>query len=148
MIKKLIDYWQSMEMYVIADPNDNSITLSKALYQDMHKRVSGNTTARVFMFRIPKNKTYGFTVDTAALESIEKNAPLCDIQYNSKHKCIGFETLDPSVNRIFYEYGLPYNRAVKLSVRKGKAGGASSVNFNYYQLNKPSDEIIRKFAKD
>jgi hypothetical protein len=79
-------------------------------------------TAKVFVFRL----------GNAAVDSVGKsgsnyafalNPPLggqptqlCDIQYNSKHRTIGFETLCPSVNRIFYDYGLPSDKPAKLSV--------------------------------
>ena len=47
---------------------------------------------------------------------IAEPTQLCQIQYNGKYRCIGFETLCPSVGRILYEYGLPALRPVKLSV--------------------------------
>ena len=41
---------------------------------------------------------------------------IADIQYDEKTKTIGFESLCPTVNRIFYDYRLPHSVPVRLSV--------------------------------
>ena len=99
-------------MYIIADPRDNSITLSRRLVRRMG--VMKAEQAKVFVFKTnDKYQRYAFTLNPQLPEPTQ----LCAIQYNTKHRCIGFETLCPTVNKIFYDYRLPLAKAVKLSVR-------------------------------
>ena len=108
MIQKLLRWLRHRTLYVIADARDNSITLSRALASRM--RVFDVEVPKVFVFRVDND--YAFTVNP----HIEQPTQLADIQYNSKHRCIGFESLTPTVNRIFYDYGLPANSRCRLSV--------------------------------
>ena len=91
--------------------------------------------AQVFVFRLVGKGDYAFTLNP----NIEEPTVLCDIQYNSKHRTIGFETLCPTVNRIFYDYGLPLHKcklsidAILLSLGKGEA-------FYIYQILRPNDK--------
>lgn len=114
-------------LYVIADPADNSVTLSKRLFS--HMDVMSLDKAKVYVFRIPYDSpAYGFTLNP----DFSQPTQLCDIQYNSKHRCIGFETLCPTVNRIFYDYRLPHDRPCKLSVTIRQTAGIL-----YYQICRP-----------
>lgn len=141
IIQKLLHHWRSLRYYVIADPADNSITLSRHLFLHIKKCFQsscggGAGEASVFVFRIPRHGTFGFMLNP----SVGTPTQLCQIQYNGKHRCIGFETLCPSVGRIFYEYGLPALQPVKLSVslrrtRQGKT---------YYQIDVPSTKTINR----
>lgn len=106
-------------MYVILDGTDNSVTLSKALYN--HMSLDDAEEAKVFVFRVGGTDAYGFAVNP----DIKEPTQLADIQYNSKYKCIGFETLNPTVTRMLYDYGLPAQARVKLSVEHGNANGTS-----------------------
>lgn len=170
IISKLIRKFRSLRYYVIADPADNSITLSRHLFAHMRKEAGksphshGETPARqttheiartanervvttpngeqkghyvpgVFVFRIPRYDTYGFMLD----HGIDKPTQLCQIQYNAKHRCVGFETLCPSVGRIFYDYGLPALRPVKLSVSVRR----TITGRTYYELDLPTPKQIR-----
>lgn len=130
IFKKVKKWWQSYRFYVIADPADNSITLSKALFVHIRNNAKEGETARVFVFRVADRNTFGFTVNPG----IDKPTQMCDIQYNGKYKCIGFETLCPSVGRIFYEYGLPGNHRVKMSVSVHKTPQGRI----YYEFDKPN----------
>ncbi len=135
---KLINKWRSLRYYVIADPSDNSVTLSKSLFFHMKKdaeRQELDGSPSVFVFRIPHHNTFGFMLNP----DISEPTQLCQIQYNSKYQCIGFETLCPSVGRIFFEYGLPALRSVKLSVSVQKTPQGKT----YYQLDLPTHKIIR-----
>lgn len=125
----------SLRFYVIADPADNSVTLSKALFRHMKNNAQEGDSARVFVFRA--NGLFGFMTNPG----IEQPTQMCDIQYNDKYRCIGFETLCPSVGQILYDYGLPASGRVKLSV---------SVNHTiqgklYYQFDQPDAKHIRKY---
>lgn len=124
-------WFHRRSMYVILDPADSSVTLSQALFD--HMDVMNQEQAKVFVCRLT-NRTadnddflYGFTLNP----SITKPTQLCDIQYNSKHRCIGFETLCPNVNRILYDYALPTIK-IKLSVEPETRHGV-----NYYAILRP-----------
>ncbi len=137
-LAKLMERWRSLRFYVIADPADNSVTLSRRLFLHMKRRAesSGASEASVFVFRIPHHGTFGFMPN----HGIDKPTQLCQIQYNGKHKCIGFETLCPSVGRILFDYGLPALRPVRLSVsvRQTPQGKV------YYQLEVPTPKLLRR----
>ena len=137
ILAKLINRWRSLRYYVIADPSDNSVTLSRHLFYHMKKcaESSGVDGASVFVFRIPQGGTFGFMLN----HEISEPTQLCQIQYNGKYRCIGFETLCPSVGRILYEYGLPALRPVKLSVSVHRTPQGKT----YYQFDVPSKKLIR-----
>ncbi len=139
VIRKFIKWWQSLRYYVIADPADNSVTLSKRLFKHIKNKAKDSSSTSVFVFAIPEHDTYGFMHD----HGIEQPTQLCDIQYNDKHKCIGFESLCPSVGSILYHYGLPADRRVKLSVSVQK----NVLGKIYYQFEKPDAKYIRKYPK-
>lgn len=136
---KLINKWRSLRYYVIADPSDNSVTLSKSLFFHMKKdaeRSGSDGSPSVFVFRIPQGGTFGFMLSP----EISEPTQLCQIQYNGKYRCIGFETLCPSVGRILFEYGLPALRPVKLSVSVRQTPQGKT----YYQFDYPSSKFIRQ----
>lgn len=128
IFKKIQNWYRSLRYFVIVDPTDNSVTLSKKLFNHIRKSSDGQEKASVFLFRITDTDLFGFMVNP----NIETPTQYCDIQYNGKYKCIGFETLNPSVGRILYDYGLSALKSYKLSVSvkdiKGKI---------YYQIDKP-----------
>lgn len=164
IFQRLINYWRSLRFYVIADPADNSVTLSKALFNHIKDNARANESraklskalpsaaedapranahegdaARVFVFKVPSSGRFGFMVNP----DIEQDTQMCYIQYNDHYRCIGFATLCPSVGQILYDYGLNAEGAVKLSVsichtHQGKL---------YYQFDKPHDKHIRKYAQ-
>ena len=115
-------------MFVIIDGEDNSVTLSEALYKDIEKDVDNE--AKVFVFRIAGTTTYGFAINP----ELDQPTQLADIQYNAKHRCVGFESLNPTVNKMLYDYGLPAATKAKLSVEKGVAG-----NVTYYAILPPHE---------
>lgn len=139
MYNKIIRWVRSLRFYVIADPADNSVTLSRRLFSHMRKGAAGDDVPRVFVFRIPERDTFGFMLNPA----LDKPTQLCDIQYNDRYRCIGFETLCPSVGLMFHEYGLPAEGKAKLSVSvcqtpQGKV---------YYQLDRPHAKLVGKQPK-
>lgn len=129
ILKKIKKWWTSLRYYVILDPKDNSVTLSKALFKHMKKNAKGEG-ANVFVFKIKNTDNYGFMVNP----KIEQPTQLCEIQYNDKYKCIGFETLCPSVGKILYDYGLPESQAIKMSVSIHLT--RSEEPESYYQIDK------------
>lgn len=118
-------WYRHRYLYVIADPTDNSITLSKLLFE--HMDVMSHDVAKVFVFRV--SDVYAFTLNP----KLEQTTQLCDIQYNSKHHSIGFETLCPTVNIIFNDYRLPHDRKAKLSVEVF----VSKLGMTYYTILRP-----------
>lgn len=132
---KLMNIWRSLRYYVVADPSDNSITLSKHLFRHIRDNAKDGGDTSVFIFRIPENGAFGFMCD----HGLGDSAQLGRIQYNGRYRCIGFETLCPSVGRIFYEYGLPALRPVKLSVSVMRTGQGKI----YYQIDIPNTKHSR-----
>lgn len=124
--------------YVIADPSDNSITLSKRLFFHMkrHSERVGVEDASVFVFRVRESGAFGFMLE----HGIRQPTQLCQVQYNAKRRCVGFETLCPSVGHIFYVYGLPAMVPVKLSV----SVRTTSDGKTFYQLEAPSRGLISR----
>ena len=128
IFKKIQNWYRLLRYFVIVDPTDNSVTLSKKLFNHIRKSSDGQEKASVFLFRITDTDLFGFMVNP----NIETPTQYCDIQYNGKYKCIGFETLDPSVGRILYDYGLSALKSYKLSVSVKDVKGKI-----YYQIDKP-----------
>lgn len=131
ILKKIINWFRKRHMYVIADATDNSITFSHALFQ--HMGGLSLEKAKVFAFYVPavepRQGHYGFILNP----EFDQETQLADIQYNSKHRTIGFEMLNPTVNRMFYDYGLQPLAKVKLSVKPHPLG-----NNCYYAILPPS----------
>ena len=129
MKNKLKAWLDNLQMYVIVDGADNSVTLSKRLVKDMGV-MEMTTQPKVMVFRVMGG--YGFMVDP----EVEQETQLNDIQYNEKHKTIGFETLCPTVNRILYDYGLPQGR-YKLGIKRHRSKGKV-----FYAISKPNGEHL------
>ena len=133
IFKRIKTWWQSFRYYIVADPADNSVTLSKALFTHIKNNAREGDEARVFVFRV--GNRYGFMANP----SIEQPTQMCDIQYNDKYRCIGFETLCPSVGQIFYDYGLPATGRVKMSVSVQRTPQGKY----YYQIERPHAKHLR-----
>jgi len=127
MITKVKNWYRRRSFYVIADPTDNSITFSKALFK--HMDVMGLDKAKVYVFRIQDH--YAFTVNP----HFDEPTQLADIQYNAQYKTIGIESLVPTVNRIFYDYGLCHDVPCKLSVQLRSIKGVTCYVMCRPQLN-------------
>ena len=142
-LKHLFSRWwlqyQQRPLYVIADPADNSISFSRRLFKRMD--VMKLDVAKVMVFTVADinlRSSYAFCVNPP----LDEPTQLADIQYNSKHKTIGFESLVPTVNRIFYDYGLPHDRKVKLSVSVENTPlvpELCSQPVVYYIIHRPND---------
>lgn len=135
MFDKIKNWFRRRTFFVICDPNDNSVTLSKALFKHMDATSKG--AAKVYTFFVPYGDgagEYGFIVDP----QFDCETQLADIQYNSKFKTVGFECLVPTVNRIFYDYDLTHEWPVKLSVQVCRTG-----ELLYYKICRPNDKHLR-----
>lgn len=121
MIKNLIARIKNRGLYVDLDPADTSITLSKKLFQKMG--VMDNKEAKVMVFIIAQaceQPIYAFELNPPLPKGSE--APVAEVQFNTKHHCVGFETLVPTVAKILYDYMLP-NHPVRLMVRPRQIDG-------------------------
>ena len=119
--KNILKRWRNRGLFVIADARDNSITISKRLYHLIDRQGIGD--AKVYVFRLgtpidgsvcrgstATDGDYAFMLNPP----ISQSTQLADLQFNSRHRCIGFESLVPTVNRIFYDYGLSPHKPVRL----------------------------------
>ena len=120
------------QLYIIADWQDSSITLSKRLCK--HINVFDLDTAKVMMLSIPASEAKPITYVFVVNPSLDEETQLADIQYNTKYKCIGFETLVPTVAKILHDYGidsLPQKVKMSVRVRRTKNG------IVYYEIMRP-----------
>ena len=132
MLKRLLLWWRSLRFfryYIIADSYDNSITFSRKLYKHIELSSHCDEQAKVYVFEIPAWATYGFAINP----ELTQETQLADLQYNEKYKTIGFESLCPTVNRIFHEYGLPYGAKMKLTVTVRQLGNGKV----FYNIERP-----------
>ena len=137
MLGKIKRRFQSLRYYVLADAADNSITLSRQLFKHMKAHADGTDKASVFVFRVRENNTFGFMLNHPFTA---ENTQLCDIQYNDRYRCIGFETLCPSVGLMFYEFGLPAGCRAHLSVSVRKTADGRT----YYEIDRPDINQLKQ----
>lgn len=137
MLHKLIIWWRNRHNFVIMDARDNSVTFSHSLFRHI-KRVYGEADIqpKVFVFYTPATKCYGFAINV----QLANPTQLADIQYNSKHKCIGFESLNPTVAKILYDYGVArFMKPCKLTVTTQ----VTPQGRVYFQLERPHEKLTR-----
>lgn len=126
--KKLCQWW-GKNYYVTLDMRDSSVTFGKALYKVLEPEImiSANlepkeneidTRGKVMVFYEPESECYGFVVSP----NIKQATQLADVQFNTKHKSVGFESLVPTVARMLHDYGIKGEKA-KLKVSKQSAPG-------------------------
>ena len=113
MLKEFIRRLRDRAAYVIADPADNSITFSRGLYKRL--RILETGKGKVMVFRLKDDGRYCFTLD---IPEEAKDTQLAEVMYNSRYRCVGFESLVPTVNRIFYDYSLPAGAQCKLTTQE------------------------------
>lgn len=133
MIRKIINRYHDARRYILADPNDNSISFSKHLFRYIQRHEDG-IAPKAYVFRIPENGNYAFVISP---DTGQQLWPMNDIQANDQHHTIGFESLCPTVNKIFYDYGLPL-APCKLTVRILKS--TTSAYHTIYVIQPPHEE--------
>jgi hypothetical protein len=118
LFQYISNWWKARHMFVWLDPNDNSVTLSRRLFHSLQReaveRDLGEGDAKVYVFRVRHEDTYTFGFMLSP--QFDEPTQLCDIQHNTKLNCIGFETLCPTVAKMFYIYGYSYDKVRKLRV--------------------------------
>lgn len=110
MFKRLKYWWLHLRLFVILDAADSSITLSRALVRVIRRSEAADADS-IFVFRTAPDKRYAFMPDPP----IDQPTQLSTLQYNTRYRCVGFETLCPTAARILYDYGVTANRC-RLSV--------------------------------
>ena len=110
-IKELIHRFKYRGLYVDLDPNDTSITLSKKLFAKLG--VMQGKEAKVIVFFVANSvcgDIYGFELNPPLPK--DSQTPVAEIMYNTKHRCVGFETLVPTVSRMLYDMILADRKSV------------------------------------
>ncbi len=128
-IKDIINRLRRRGMYVILDPSDDSVTLSRKLYRSIDRECGGKPDT-VFMFTAGGEYAFCCNPKERGWLEADSKAPLPRIQYNAKYRCIGFHAECPTVNRIVYDYGLPLCKS-RLSAYPCEAKG-----IRYYRICK------------
>lgn len=128
ILGRLIDRLRPGRRYVTMDAADNSVTFSEKLFEHIKNNADGGEP-KVFVFSVPSRETFGFMLNP----DIGEPTVLCNIQYNEKYRCIGFETLCPTVGLMLNAWGMAPEGKVRLSVsvRKTAAGRV------YYEFDRP-----------
>ena len=119
MFKKIHNWLNRSKCYVIADARDNSLTFSKELCRELDVFNLEDSRMMVLSLAGDGPRRYAFM---PVPPDFKERTQLATIQYNSKYRCIGIESLVPTVNRIFYDYGIPANCKCRLSVRRQETG--------------------------
>lgn len=106
-----INQWlQGLTLFVILDGRDNSVTFSRGLW----RRIRPHLSDRADILGYKAGDVYGFALNPT-LDKERDNA-IAQVQYNAKHRCIGYESLVPTLARIFTDYGIPIGCRVRLHV--------------------------------
>ncbi len=129
MILKFIDAFRKLSRFAIMDASDNSVTFSKRLFKDL--RLLELTEAKVMVFTLSGTRDYAFMVNPPLSEGTETQ--LAEVMINDRYHCIGFECLVPTVNRIFFDYGLPEGSKCRVTVERGQ----TETGLEYWKFCRP-----------
>ena len=132
MFKRLKYWWQHLRLFVILDSADSSITLSRALVREIRRSEAADADS-IFVFRTSApDRCYAFMPDPP----IDQPTQLSTLQYNTRYKCVGFETLCPTAARILYDYGVTTDRC-RLSITPV----VNSDGRRYYRIEPPTKTV-------
>lgn len=112
MLLRLANFFFSRLLFVDADDSDNTFTLSPLLLRFI-LQVCGLGENRAFVFRISSHGEYAFVLNP----DFSEESVTSPIQWNTKLGCAGFASYCPSVNRIFYDYGLSRSVTSRIFVK-------------------------------
>ncbi len=136
MFKKLKKYLESLSLYVICDAKDNSVTFSTGLFKRL--RVMKQDQAKIIVFTLAGTHDYAFMLNPPGVTA--EQTQLADVKYDYTDRSVGFECLVPTVNRIFFDYGLPADTKWKLNVKEG----TTATGYRYYKICRPDGINPRK----
>lgn len=120
-----------INFFVVLDGRCNSVTVSKCLYHHMTK--PERSDYKIFVFKTSDTKQYCFAFREDFEQLKDTNTIFTELQFNEKHKKIGFRTDKPSVTGILSEYGIQAEGMVRLSVLPRKTDNGST----FYEIQKP-----------
>ena len=103
---------------VLIDGSDNSVSMSKGLTRAagiFDKDIEG-----ALIVRLVSTDEYAIVFKQQGDVRLADMKMVNSMQYNSKYKTIGFESLTPTVNRILNDYHLPLVSKQKLWVKHKK----------------------------
>lgn len=103
---------------VLIDGSDNSVSLSKGLLKQ--SGILTKDTEGALIVRLVSTDEYAIVFKQQGDARLDEMKMVNSIQYNSKYKTIGFESLTPTVNRILNDYNLPLMSKQKLWVKHKK----------------------------
>ena len=110
-------------LFVELDATDNSITLSRRFVNHVKDKITEENN--VYVFKVLEE--YAFAINVKELKNEDTvRAPL---QYNDRHKTVGFYAACPSVNRIVYDYNLPDQAIVRVKKKRNN-------NIEYFIMKK------------
>ena len=135
MFKKLKKYLESLSLYVICDAKDNSVTFSTGLFKRL--RVMKQDQAKIIVFTLAGTHDYAFMLNPPGVTA--EQTQLADVKYDYTDRSVGFECLVPTVNRIFFDYGLPADTKWKLNVKEG----TTATGYRYYKICRPDGKSPR-----
>ena len=119
-IKRILGRWMDEHTCrVLIDGSDNSVSMSKGLIRAagiFDKDIEG-----ALIVRLVSTGEYAIVFKQQGDARLGEMKMVNSIQYNSKYKSIGFESLTPTVNRILNDYHLPLMSKQKLWVKHKKA---------------------------
>lgn len=136
MFKKLKKYLESLSLYVICDAKDNSVTFSTGLFKRL--RVMKQDQAKIIVFTLAGTHDYAFMLNPHGVTA--EQTQLADVKYDYTDRSVGFECLVPTVNRIFFDYGLPADTKWRLNVKEG----TTATGYRYYKICRPDGINPRK----
>lgn len=99
--------------YVTLDPNDNSVTFSKALVRVLRRRTDKDL--RVYTGKVSGSEDYLFIVAPSENMKLE-GFPMPTIQQDGRTLEYGYNSYNPSVASMVYNWGLEHDKQVKARV--------------------------------
>ena len=128
---RIHDFFHRHEIYVEIDPRDNSVTMSRGFVSAAVVLHMEDDKVLVLCEK-DDDKKFLFTFDVGA-DVNEDETQVGHVQYNSKFSSFGFETLCPSVNWMYYKWGIRDMKMRKLKVTRHVIHGK-----DYWYIETPS----------
>ena len=117
--------------YVTMDTEKNFTTFSRSLCKHLISRYG--TVKNIVTFSFNHGKNYGFTLES----NLEDKTQLGLIHYNPKLRSFGYESIIPTVSKIFNDYNISGKVTTcrfKVNIRKAHNGMV------IYELERPEED--------
>jgi hypothetical protein len=106
--------------HVILRASDDSVTFSAALLRTIRRHTAKDL--RVLTVSVKGTNDFAFIV-APKMNEVTEDVKLPTIQYNAATKEYGYHCFNPSVNMMFYEWGLNVDAVVKCRVSRKRVRG-------------------------